>query len=239
MNPAHLAWRQLMKEKSRVAAAVSGILVAVVLMLIQLGFQQALLASAGVHNEAFHADLFLITPQYQYLLQSGDFPEVRLYQAAAHDRVASVNPVYLAGLPWANPVTHINRMILIMGVPAHRGIFAQPELDAQTKVLRNPDYVLFDIKGRTEYGPVRELFNRGETIVTELANRRVTVAGLFGIGTTFGVDGTVITSDTTVASVLPSGRSKVMLGLLALKPGSDVEAVRTRSRARCRMTSLS
>ncbi len=42
----------------------------------------------------------------------GLFTELRLHQLAAHPSVTSVTPLYLAGLPWKNPVTRVNRMIL-------------------------------------------------------------------------------------------------------------------------------
>lgn len=43
-----VAWLQLAKEKRRLLAAVGSIAFAVVLMLVQLGFKEALLKSAGL-----------------------------------------------------------------------------------------------------------------------------------------------------------------------------------------------
>jgi putative ABC transport system permease protein len=226
MNPGALAWRQLMEEKKRVAAAVTGILLAVVLMLIQLGFQDALMTSAGVHVDALNCDLILASPQYQYLLQPGNFPETRLFQASGDERVESVAHVYVTGLPWKNPVTRVNRMILVLGVPARKGVFAVPEIDAQIEKLRDPEQALYDEKGRTEFGPIADLVRQNGRVETEIANRRVVVTGLFGIGTTFGVDGTVIVSDESFFRMLPLGRGSVMLGLVRLKPGANADEVR-------------
>ena len=226
MNPAALAWLQLMKEKKRVAAALAGILFAVVLMLIQLGFQDALMTSAGVHFEALNCDLILATPQYQYLLQPGTFPERRLYQAAGDQRVQSVAPLYLAGLPWKNPLTRVNRMILVIGAPPRRGVFSLPEIDTQAAKLQDPDQVLYDRKARTEYGPIAGMFDRGQRVETEIANRRAVVAGIFSIGTTFGVDGTVIVSDDSFLRRLPLNPGAIMMGLVRLKPGAKPEEVR-------------
>lgn len=219
-----LAWAQLRREKKRVAAAVAGIMFAVVLMLVQLGFEEALLTSAGVHASALHGDLILATPHYQYLLQPGSFPKGRLYQAAGDPRVESVAPLYLTGLPWSNPETHQHRMILVMGAEPRHGVFRNPEIDSQIAKLRDPEAALFDAQGRTEYGPVADAFGSGQPVHTEIANRRVSVAGVFSIGTTFGVDGTVIVSDQAFHRMLPA--AGVSLGLIRLRDDADAEQVR-------------
>jgi putative ABC transport system permease protein len=222
-----LAWRQLLKEKKRVVAAAAGIVFAVTLMLIQLGFQEALMLSAGLHANALACDLILATPQYQYLLQPGSFPERRLYQAAADPRVQSVAPLYLTGLPWKNPVTRDLRMILVMGAPPRHGVFSIPAIDGAIENLRDPEQALFDAKGRTEFGPVADELRAGRTVETEIANRRVVVTGLFDIGTTFGVDGTVVVGDDAFLRMMP-GRDPgaITLGLVRLKPEADAETVR-------------
>lgn len=222
-----LAWRQLLKEKKRVAAAAAGILFAVALMLMQLGFQDALMSSAGLHARAFDCDLILSTPQYQYLLQPGNFPERRLYQAAADSRVESVAPLYLSGLPWKNPVTRTLRMALIIGAPPRHGVFSNPGIDSNIEKLRDPEQALFDAKGRTEFGPVAGMVRAGHPVETEIANCKVVVTGLFEIGTTFGVDGTVIVSDDAFLRMMPfRDRGAITLGLIRLKPGADPETVR-------------
>lgn len=57
-----LAWQQLTREKRRFLAAAAGIAFAVVLMLTQLGFQDALLESAPLLHAHLSADLILISP---------------------------------------------------------------------------------------------------------------------------------------------------------------------------------
>lgn len=228
MNPGvPLAWLQLMKEKKRVAAAVAGIVFAVVLMLIQLGFQDALMTSAGVHMAALDCDLILATPHYQYLLQSGFFPERRLYQAAADEKVEAVAPLYLMGLPFTNPVTREQRMILVMGVPPWPGIFSVAAINQQVSRLRDPEQALFDSKGRTEYGPIAAMITQGQPVETEVANRRTVLVGLFEIGTSFGVDGTIVVSDDSFFRLVPGReRGQITLGLIRLKAGADPELVR-------------
>lgn len=225
-----LAWAQLCREKKRATAAASGIAFAVLLMLVQLGFEDALLTSAGVHVNSLNADLILASPHYQYLLQPGSFPKGRLYQAAGDPRVASTAPLYLTGLPWTNPETRQHRMILVMGVEPRRGVFSNASIDNQIEKLRDSETILYDGLGRTEYGPIAERFVHGAAITTEIANRRASVGGLFEIGTTFGVDGTVIVSDHAFARLLPA--AGVSLGLIRLRDPAQAEPLRQELSAR-------
>jgi putative ABC transport system permease protein len=141
---------------------VAGITFAVVLMLVQLGFEEAaLMTSAGLHVNALQCDLILATPNYQYLSQPGSFPERRRYQAAGDSRVVSIAPLYLTGLPWTNPVTRRHRMILVIGAPPRQGVFALPEIDTQMMKLRDPEAALYDEKVRSEYGPVARSVRHG------------------------------------------------------------------------------
>ncbi len=53
-----LAWLQLSKERFRFATAVAGVVFAVILILVQLGFQDALFESAVTYHGAFdHAGI--------------------------------------------------------------------------------------------------------------------------------------------------------------------------------------
>jgi putative ABC transport system permease protein len=71
------------------------------------------------------------------------------------------------------------------------------------------------------------MFGSGTPVATEVADRRITVAALFEIGTSFGVDGTVITSDQNFLRLFPHRRPGLIeMGLIQLKPGVDAECVR-------------
>ena len=99
------AWLQLTHQRLRLLAAIAGIAFAVILMLVQLGFKDALLSSAGLHFNHMNADLALVSPQYEYLLASKVFPRRRLSQALTVDGVESVDTIYCSQVPWKNPWT--------------------------------------------------------------------------------------------------------------------------------------
>src|SRR4051794_15465614 len=112
-----LAWRQLAHERRRLLAAIAGIAFAVILMLMQLGFEDALLSSAGLHLAHMSCDVALVSPQYEFLLSAKSFPEKRLYQALAVEGVRSVEAVYCGQGPWKNPWTRKERTIFLVGFP--------------------------------------------------------------------------------------------------------------------------
>ncbi|MDE2039827.1 MAG: ABC transporter permease DevC [Elusimicrobia bacterium] len=228
-----LSWLQLSREKRRLAAAIAGIAFAVVLMLVQLGFKQTLIQSASLLYSHLTCDLVMISPEYEYVLATGTFDQHRLYQALGFPGVESVSFLNAALVSWKNPSTLEDRVILLLGFKPRAGVFDLPDIDRGALALRDPEAVLFDSGSRSEFGPVAEEFRAGRPPTTEIEGRRVRVAGLFRIGTSFGVDGTVLTGDLNFARLAPGWKTgRISLGLIDLRPGVDAGKVRDALAAR-------
>jgi len=224
---ATLAWFQLIAEKRRLAAALAGVAVAIILMLMQLGLREALFDSAVLHYSRLQADLVMINPQYVMLLQPGDFSRRRLYQALAQEGVESVAPLYLSLAPWKNPQTLRDRNILVIGFEPQTQPFNLPEVQANLGLIQVPDVILFDQASRPEFGPVAQSLAQNGRVKTEVATHQVEVGGLFTLGTSFGADGTIIASDATFQRIFPSLKTGVIqMGLIQLKPNANAETVR-------------
>lgn len=223
-----LAWLQLKKEKLRLLVAAAGVGFAVVLIFMQLGFQGALFESVVRYHTQFRYDIALISPESAFLVQVESFSRRRLYQAAGFAGVESVTPVYLSGATWKNPVEGGMRSIFVLGFnPAQRALDI-PGVKANLDKLQLPDMVLFDELSRPEYGPIPELFKAGKTVETEVVNRKISVAGLFRVGTSFGLDGSIVTSDLNFLRLFPDrAKGLINLGLIKLKPGVDPDALRS------------
>lgn len=222
-----LAWLQLTHEKLRFLAAGAGIAFAVILMLLQLGFEDALLSSVGQVFEHLQCDIALVSPEYEFILAPKSFTERRLYQALAADGVESAAAVYIGQGPLKNPVDHSERNLLILGFEPRPGIFSLHGVDAQVGALRQEYGALFDARSRPEFGPIPQEVREGRRVVTEVAGRRVEIAGLFNLGTSFGIDGTLLVSDENFLRLLPyRKRGIINIGLIRLKPGFDPVQVR-------------
>src|SRR5437773_1323051 len=102
-SPPRLAWRQLSRERVRLLVAVSGTGFAVVLMLVQLGFRDALFTSSVRFHERLNGDVVLISPQSPYLVQMKSFTRRRLDQTLAVPGVESVAAISVALCVWKYP----------------------------------------------------------------------------------------------------------------------------------------
>ncbi len=230
ISAARLAWLQLRWQPTRLAVAIAGVAFAVLLMLMQLGFRDALFRSALNVPRRIEADLVLIDPRYAYIGLPGSIPRARLVQMLAYPEVASVSPLYVSGADWRNPETGRTRRIFLIGIdPARGGFDLGPSSSALIERLRVPDTVIFDARGRREFGPVPELFERDGRVASEVNRHRVNVEGLFQMGTSFGIDGTLVASDDTFLRLTPRRFAGApSIGLVRLVEGADPAAVKKR-----------
>jgi putative ABC transport system permease protein len=227
-----LGWLQLKKEKLRFAVALLGVAFAVILILMQLGFREAMFGSAVRYHEHLRYDIALLSPEMAFIVQPRSFSNRRLYQARGVAGVDSVSPIYLALGQWKNPVTHEMRSIFVVGLePADRAL-ALPSVESQLARITVQDAVLFDDASRPEFGPIAQRVRSGDPVSVEVNNRRIQVAGLFSFGTSFGIDGSVVTSETNFLRIFPNRqRGLIELGLVRVAPGEDALRVRDAIRA--------
>ena len=226
-----LAWFQLKYKKLRLLVAIAGISFAVVLMFMQLGFQSALFDSAVRLHNSLRGDIFLLSTRSTALIGMKNFSERRLYQTLAlKEEVEFITPIYLSFAQWKNP-TNPNywRNIHVIGFDIRYPIFDLPGVEQNITKLQMPDVVLFDRASRHEFGAIPTLLENQASINTEIDNiasetHQITVVGLFTLGTSFGIDGNLITSHLNFLRIF-SQRNKglIEVGLIKLKPGVNPE----------------
>jgi putative ABC transport system permease protein len=222
-----LGWLQLRHKPLRLVVALSGISFAVLLIMMQLGFRSALFESAARFHERFDYDIALFSPDSVFIVRPQPFSIRRLYQALGFDAVEEVTPVYIFPSVWKNPWNNDRRSINTIGFnPDHSLLSLNGFAEAQV-LLKSQDVVLFDRASRPEFGQVAETLDAGKPVVTEINDREIVVVGLFEMGTSFGIDGTVITSDDNWLRLFPDRpRGEIQLGLIRLKEGRDADRVR-------------
>ena len=222
-----LGWLQLKHKPLRLVVALSGIAFAVLLIMMQLGFRSALFESAVRFHERFDYDIALFSPDSVFIVRPQAFSIRRLYQAMGYEAVESVTPVYIFPSVWKNPWNNQRRSINTIGFHPDDALLALEGVDQARELLRSQDVVLFDSGSRPEFGPVAETLESGQPVVTEINDREVEVVGSFQMGTSFGIDGTVITSDDNWLRLFPDRpRTEIQLGLIRLHEGQDADAVR-------------
>ena len=226
-----LAWLLLARQPVRLAVALAGIAFAGILMFMQLGFRDGLFEASITVHKLFDADLVLMSPRTMSSIGMAGFPRRRLVQAMADPEVSGTTPVHWNLLLWRNPQTRTTRSILTLGFDPTDPLFTDPTLTQKAQALTQKGRVLFDDRSRPEFGPIAEWFKQGKVVETEVAGKRVRVAGLVSLGPSFGADGNMLTSRETFLQLMPgTPPGSIELGLIRLTPGADPAVVAKRLR---------
>ena len=232
MSQIPIGWLQLKREKLRFGVALLGISFAVVLIMMQLGFREAMFKSAVRFHDALDSDIAIVSRELSFIVQPHSFSNRRLYQARGIPGVDSIASVYLGIGSWKNPDTHGVRTIFVVGLDPADHALMLAGVNEQREIIQVEDAVIFDELSRPEYGRIADHVRAGAPVTAELNHRKLTVAGLFRFGTSFGIDGSVITSDTNFLRLFPDRQRGIIdVGLVRVKPGESPERVRDAIRA--------
>jgi putative ABC transport system permease protein len=222
-----LGWMQLKHQKLRLLVALSGIAFAVILILVQLGFRASLFESAVRYHQRLHYDIALFSTESSFIALPKSFSNRRLYQALGVGGVEAVSPVYIYRSFWKNPYDHQMRNALTLGIDPSDDVLDAPGVKENLHHVRRRDVVLFDGASRAELGPIAERFAAGERIETEVNDRQIEVGGIFTMGPSFGIDGSILTSADNFLRLFPERRrTQIDLGLVTIEPGRDPETMR-------------
>ena len=228
-----LARRNLTHNVRRLMVALAGVSFAVVLMFMQLGFQNALFYSTVKVVTDMDADLILRN-RGQYALparQSIDYKWV--CEARTCPGVAGVYPFYMESVlgEWKPAVKGKPYPIRVLAFNLDDPVFLIPEVRAQTEALRQPNTALIDSRSKKQYGIPDRVDLIRQQRGAELANQAVRLVGTFPMGTDFANDGNLIMSDVNFAKYFPyraggdDPLSAVDLAVVKLKAGADARTV--------------
>jgi putative ABC transport system permease protein len=226
-----IGWLQLVHNKGRLAAALSGVAFANVLIFMQLGFLGALMESIRLPYMTLNADILVSASDANTLFDGSPLPRNRLYQALAVDGVASATSLYYGRIDWKQPDGTIRAMD-VFGVDPQGAAFEEAEIAAAGPALMLPDVALIDRKTRNVPPGIFAAIEAGEPYRFEAKGRELTVTGTFGIGGGFSADGHLVVSDQTFLRLFPArlpGAPNYILVRLA--PGADRDAVMAGLRA--------
>lgn len=228
--PARLAWRQLIHDKPKLIAAISGVLFACVLVFMQLGFKDSLYTSAASMPLKLDGDLFLIHQQSEALWRTVQFERSELMRTLGHPAVTEVAPLYLSLAPFKNIDTRVKRTLMVYGYDPDIDLLDVEAIKTMKHALRVKDTVMFDEYSRPEFGPVRDMLNAGKNR-TEVNDYKVTILGVFQLGISFAADGNIVTSDLNFMRIFPNRNiNEIDVGVIRLHPGTSVSQVQSELR---------
>ena len=229
--PARLAWRQLIHDRTKLVAAISGVLFACVLVFMQTGFRDSLYASAASAPSKLSGDLFLMHKQSEALWRPVQFKRSELMRSLGHPAVAEVSPLYLGLVPFKNIETQVKRTLMVYGFDPDTELFNLESVKDRRIDLRLKDTVMFDEYSRPEFGPINQLLETGHNI-TEINDYKIKILGTFQMGVSFAADGNVVTSNLNFMRIFPNRHlDDVDLGVIKLHPEASIQQVQTELRS--------
>jgi putative ABC transport system permease protein len=222
-----LAWCNLVADKKRLLRSSAGIAFAVLLMLVQLGFERSFFEASLATVEQLNGDLFVMNASKYHFGTRDPFARSELDTIKKDADIASVAPLYgdWQDFFWTSPVDNKPHLIRVFAIdPDAAPVFLLPAITDQQAALKADDAVLIDSRSRRFLGmddTIRETKLDGET---------VHVVGTFSLGPDFMSDGTLVMSDKTFARFFhttPAGLP-VETAVIKLKPDQDLAAAQQR-----------
>ena len=211
-----LAWRILTHDKGRTALAVAGVLLAILLVFVQLGFFVAVPRGGMLLYDRTKFDLLVASTAYEYQVQPGQFPLDQLDRARAAPEVALAAPLYFGSTKWRNGEDGKAPDVFVIGLDPRYPIFDSEDINRQLAILDRADTVLVDSMTRPMFGPL----TTGR--VVDIDGNKVKIGGDYVLGTGFMGLGVILVSAENFVRLFPYRQlSKVNLGLIRLKPGVD------------------
>jgi putative ABC transport system permease protein len=226
-----LGWLQLVHNKTRLTAALAGVVFANVLVFMQLGFLGALVGSIQRPYDHMNADVLVSAADMNTLADGSPLPRRRMFQALAVEGVASATTLYYGKLDWRQPDGSV-RNLDVFGVDPSARAFESADVEAQRPLLAAADAALIDRKTRNVPTDIFTAIERGEPLKFEAKGRTLSVVGTFSIGGGFSADGYLIVSDQTFLRLFPQRSAGAPNHVLVrLVPGADIEVVAASLRA--------
>lgn len=233
-----LAVRNLLHQPSRTVVSIGGVMLAIVLMFMQLGFLGAVGSTATVIYEQMPMDLVVRSPEYLHLFEPASINEDVATNLRGLPEVAEVRLIDTGLMGWLNPQTFETRSIAVMGIdPEAPGIITS-ELEEKISRLVSPEFILVDRKSRPEFGAVEKQFGPADMgAVTEINNRRVRIVGSFQLGTGLAASGAIVVNREAFQRMAPWNHAgKASLLLIRLR--SEVDDIAGQQAVTARLAEL-
>ena len=222
-----VAWYQLSHNKVKLAVASAGVVVAVMLMLVQLGIRQGALDNSVAVARRVTADLVVVSPRTKTIFASAQFPRRLLYRLGSSEDVEEIGEMYMGQGRFRNPWNKLEFPVSMYGINPHSPMMNLPGIERFGKQLELTDRVLFDGLSRTNYGPVVEQLKEHGTLDVEVNLRKVRLIDSIEVGISINADGNLFMSPANFLRMFPDRKSgSVDLGLIRLRKGVNPEAVR-------------
>jgi len=218
---ANLAWKNLIHDRVRLGVTLTGIVFALVLVLIQFGLFLGFLDTTANIVANSKADLWITAPGIPHVNGATPFPESRRYRALSVDGVAKAEKYNIQFVNWKLPGGS-QEAVQIVGFDLDSGLGGPWNLIAgSVEDLRGEDTVIVDELYKEKLGVT------GIGHIAEIQGKRARVVGFTRAIRSFTTSPYVFTSFKNSLNYARVNVDETLFLLLKLAPGADPAAVRT------------
>lgn len=247
-----IALYNLWHQGPKTLVSIGGVVFALLLVFMQLGFMGAVSHTATNLLENLRFDVMLRADDYLHLYEPSALDRRWLDEARNTVGVAEVLPLWITIHNWRTLPTQrtdgsdeYRPQYLPIAIIAFRpedAPFNLPDVQAaiNSGLLSQPHDLLIDDSTQADYGPWSGLHFEEQDVgrSVEIGGQQFAIQGLFQLGTGLAANGAAMVNEQAFSRIAPWGTASSMsLGLITLTPDADPDAVVERLRQR--MSSVS
>jgi putative ABC transport system permease protein len=221
-----LAQRNLMHDKVRLIVTLTGVVFAVVLIVVELGLFVGFTVTTSSIIDKSNVDLWIVSKGTPYIEQGSVFSERKLYQALGTPGVASADKYIVRFSNWKTP-EGAEEGIQIVGFNPYDGIGGPWNVvEGNVEDLKTPDAVMVDEIYKKKLGVTKigEIF--------EINGRRARVVGFTRGIRAFTTTPYVFTSFKNAQGYTRIAEDQTFFILVRAVPGTDLATLQRQLEAR-------
>jgi putative ABC transport system permease protein len=212
-----VAGANLLQHRLRLLAALSGIAVALFLLLLQISVLDAAKRKVTMLYNDFSFDLAAVPDTYQFLLNFETIDRVVLNQARATGDIARSFGLNVNVVHWMQWPSKKLAYLFLIGLDDPGTFVRDPAIRQGMKSLVSSHSLLMDSYSETDIGPLAT----GST--AKIGDEQVSIAGHFELGLFFYGEGSAIVRNTDFPRLADRDSRSVSIGLFQLRPGVNVQ----------------
>jgi putative ABC transport system permease protein len=221
-----LARRNLVHDKVRLAVTLTGIVFAVVLIVVELGLFVGFTVTTSSIIDHSNVDLWVVSKGTPYIEQGAAFSERKLYQVLATPGVASAEKYIVRFTQWKTPEGAQESVQVVGFNPYHAIGGPWNVVEGRVEDLKTPDAIMLDELYKKKLGVTKV----GETF--ELNGRRARVVGFTRGIRAFTTTPYVFTSFKNAQAYSDLSEDQTFFVLVRALPGTSIPNLQSRLEAR-------
>lgn len=223
-----LARRNLFHDKVRLTVTLTGIVFAVVLIVVELGLFVGFTVTTSSIIDKSNVDLWVVSKHTPYIEQGAAFSERKLYQVLATPGVASAEKYVVRFAQWKRP-DGAEESVQVVGFNPYTGIGGPWNVvEGSVEDLKSPDAIIVDELYKQKLGVQRA----GE--VFEIAGHRARVVGFTRGIRAFTTTPYVFTSFKNAQTFSRLKQDQTLFILVRAQAGTDLKTLKRELESRVR-----